>query len=73
MAVVWSFLLEGLLVGLLPEVGKWGPGGAVTALAGGSSTEGALLEPWAGGLLLAGYGIVLAALGTRLVLRRDIT
>lgn len=72
-AVVWSFLADGLLIGLLPEVGKWIPGGAATALAGGSSTEGDLLAPWAGGLLLAAYGLGLAALGARFVLRRDIT
>jgi hypothetical protein len=28
---------------------------------------------WAGGLLLAGYGLVLATIGSRLTLRRDIT
>lgn len=44
-AVVWSFVAEGILISLLPEVGKWGPGGAAMALAGGSSTEGDLLAP----------------------------
>lgn len=72
-AVVWTFVVESILVALLPEVGKWGPGGAATALAGGASTEGDLLVPWAAGLLLALYGIGLAAVGTRLVIRRDIT
>jgi hypothetical protein len=28
---------------------------------------------WAGGLLLAGYALVLAAIGSRLTLRRDVT
>jgi hypothetical protein len=32
-----------------------------------------LLPHWAGGLLFAGYGLALAAAGTRLALRRDIT
>ncbi|MGH9278711.1 MAG: ABC transporter permease [Acidimicrobiales bacterium] len=72
-AVVWTFVVEGILVGFLPEVGRWVPGGAATALAGGSSTGGDLLPPWAGGLLLAAYGIGLAALGARFVVRRDIT
>lgn len=72
-ALVWSFLLEGLLVALLPEVGKWGPGGASTALAGTSTTEGDLLAPWTAGLLLAAYGFALAMIGTRFVVRRDVT
>ena len=31
-----------------------------------------LLEPWQGGLLLLGYGLLAALLGTLLAVRRDI-
>ena len=31
-----------------------------------------LLEPWQGGLLLLGYGLVAAFLGTVLAVRRDV-
>jgi len=72
-AVVWSSVLESPLVGLLPEVGKWGPVGSASALSGGSSTEGALLAPWTAGLLLLAYGVLLASVGTRFVAQRDIT
>lgn len=30
-SLAWSFVIEGLLVGLLPEVGRWLPGGAAAA------------------------------------------
>ena len=72
-ALVWSFVIEALLVGLLPEVGRWLPGGAGQALARASTTEGELLPMWGGGLLLAAYGVLFALVGARFVLRRDIT
>jgi energy-coupling factor transporter ATP-binding protein EcfA2 len=53
-----------------PGLGRWLPEGAASALTGpGAST----LPIWAGGLLLAAYGVALALLGTRLVVRRDLT
>lgn len=72
-ALLWSFVLEGLLVGLLPEVGRWLPGGAGQGLARSSTTAGDLLPMWGGGLLLAGYGVLFALVGSRFVVRRDIT
>ncbi len=72
-ALVWSLLFESLLVGLLPEVGRWLPGGAAQALTRSSPTAGELLPMWGGGLLLAAYGLVFACVGTRFVVRRDIT
>ena len=72
-ALVWSFVIEALLVGLLPEVGRWLPGGAGQALARSSTTAGDLLPMWGGGLLLAAYGVLFAVAGSRLVMRRDVT
>lgn len=72
-ALVWSFVLEALLVGLLPEVGRWLPGGAGQGLARSSTTAGELLPMWGGGLVLAGYGVLFALVGSRFVVRRDIT
>lgn len=72
-ALVWQFLLENLLVGLLPEVGRWLPQGAARALAQETLTEGSLLPPWAGGLVLLAYGLTFAVIGSRLLVRRDVT
>jgi hypothetical protein len=69
---VWVLLVEGLLMSLLnaPSLGKWLPSAAAAAL---TNPGGAGLSRLAGALLLAGYALALAAAGTRLVVRRDIT
>jgi len=72
-SLLWLLIVEGLLVGLLPSVGRWLPSGAAAALTGAAITNGELLPMWAGGLLLAAYGLVFAALATRFTVRRDIT
>jgi ABC-2 type transport system permease protein len=72
-ALVWSFLVEGMLVSLLPEVGKWLPGGAASALGGAATTGGDLLPVWGGGLLLGCYALAVAAAGSRAVIRNDVT
>ncbi len=72
-SLLWLLIVEGLLVGLLPSVGRWLPSGAATALTRASITNGTLLPMWAGGLLLAAYGLVFAAVATRFTIRRDIT
>jgi ABC-2 type transport system permease protein len=74
-AVLWITLVDALLVGLAPVVGRWTPGGALAALTRAPVLRGATgyLPPWAGGLLLAAYGIAFAVAGTRLVVRRDVT
>jgi ABC-2 type transport system permease protein len=71
--LVWVLLVEGLLMSLLnaPSVGKWLPGAAAAAAI--TSPGGANLSRLAGTLLLAGYALALALIGTRLVVRRDIT
>ena len=72
-ALVWVLIVEALLVGLLPAVGRWLPGGAQASLAGYSTTRGDLLPGWAGGLLLAAYAVALAVVGTRVTVKRDVS
>jgi ABC-2 type transport system permease protein len=71
-ALLWFLVIEGILPAVLraPTLPRWLPGGAAAAL---TDPGGRYLSLWAGGLLLAGYGLVLAAIGSRLTLRRDIT
>jgi hypothetical protein len=72
-ALAWTFIIEGLLVGLLPEVGRWLPGGAAAAVSGQSVPGSELLAPAVGVLLLVAYVVAFSAAGTRFVIRRDIT
>jgi ABC-2 type transport system permease protein len=70
---VWVLLVEGLLMSLLnipSSLAKWLPSAAAAAL---TNPGGAQLSRLAGALLLAGYALALALVGTRLVVRRDIT
>jgi ABC-2 type transport system permease protein len=68
----WSQGIERVLVGLLHQPGleRWLPLGAASAL---TAPGHATLPTWAGGLVFAAYGLALAALGGRLVVRRDLT
>jgi ABC-2 type transport system permease protein len=72
-ALVWQFVIEGTLVALLPSVGKWLPQGAARALGQETLADGTLLPAWAGGLVLLAYGAAFAAVGARLLVRRDVT
>jgi ABC-2 type transport system permease protein len=69
---VWVLLVEGLLMSLLhaPSMARWLPSAAAAAL---TNPGGGQLSRVAGSLLLAGYALALALVGTRLVVRRDIT
>jgi ABC-2 type transport system permease protein len=70
--LVWVLVVEGLLVNLLnvPGLGKWLPSAAAAALTNPSAGH---LSQWAGGLLFAAYGLAFAVVGTRFVIRRDVT
>jgi ABC-2 type transport system permease protein len=79
-SLVYLFVVEAIVgsIGAIQDAYKWMPGGAVDALT--TMSEGAtglrgpeLLEPWQGGLLLLGYGLLAALLGTFLAVRRDVT
>jgi ABC-2 type transport system permease protein len=70
---VWVLVVEGLLMSLLnisSSWARWLPSAAAAAL---TNPGGGHLPRLAGALLLAGYALALAAAGTRLVVRRDIT
>ena len=75
-SLAWIFIVEQLLVALRPEVGRWTPGGASSAvlqLGDLATTRGDLLPVWGGALLLVAYAVVLSLLAARLTLRRDLT
>ena len=71
-ALIWSQVVEGLLVGFLPEVGRWLPGGAASALAGVETPSGGMLPMWAAAVVLAAYGLAFAAAGAATLARRDV-
>jgi ABC-2 type transport system permease protein len=68
--LLWRLVLEGLMpvVTGSPDITRWLPGGAANALLFGRDD---LLEPWAGGLLFAGYAAVIAVAGYVLFALRD--
>ena len=73
-ALLWSVLAESLTVALLPQVGRWLPGGALAGVLQSTPLRGGTYLPfWAATLLLAGYGAVFALLAARTTLRRDVT
>ncbi|WP_283136862.1 ABC transporter permease [Rhizohabitans arisaemae] len=71
----WIYVLENLLVVLLPSVGRWLPGGAAQAVFGVAPPIGGTpyLPAWGGALLLAGYALVFAVVASTTTIRRDIT
>ena len=71
--LVYLFVVEGLLqfISATQPVYKWLPGGAPDAVLP-TLLQIELLEPWQGGLVLLGYGLVTAVLGTFLAVRRDV-
>ncbi len=71
--VVWSSIIETFLTGFVPEVGRWLPTGAASALGGTWTIEGGLLPFWAAALVLTGYSAATAAAGTHLITRKDMT
>jgi ABC-type transport system involved in multi-copper enzyme maturation permease subunit len=73
-ALVYLYVIEPLVggIGAISSAYKWLPGGALRAMTtpfGGPD----VLHPWQGALLLLGYGLLAAVLGTLLTVRRDVT
>jgi ABC-2 type transport system permease protein len=72
-ALVYLFVVEAILQLVTPISGayKWLPGGALEAM---TATLGLvdLLEPWQGSLVLLGYALAAALLGTVFAVRRDV-
>jgi ABC-type transport system involved in multi-copper enzyme maturation permease subunit len=72
-ALVYLYVVEPIISSIPATAGafKWLPGGATQAMT--ASFDGPdILEPWQGALVLLGYGLVAAVLGTFLAVRRDI-
>jgi ABC-2 type transport system permease protein len=72
-SLVYLFVVESIVsgIGVLQGAYKWLPGGAAQAITSDFQAPD-LLEPWQGALLLLGYGLVFAVLGTFLAVRRDV-
>ena len=72
-SLVYLYVIEPIIsaIGVLQGAYKWLPGGAVQAITSDFQAPD-LLEPWQGVLLLLGYGLVAAVLGTLLAVRRDV-
>lgn len=74
--LAYLFLLEPIL-SVIPWVDdhiyKYLPGAAASALTQVTTEGGDLLEPWQGGVVLVGYGLVFALLAARLTIRRDVS
>jgi ABC-2 type transport system permease protein len=72
-SLVYLYVVEQVIRSIPATSGayKWMPGGALEAMT--ATFQGPdLLDPWQGALLLLGYGLIAAILGTFLAVRRDI-
>lgn len=70
--LVWTQAVEGTVVALLPEIGRWlltGAGSALTRY--GEATNLPMFDAWAGAALLLGYAAVANGLGYFAAVRRD--
>jgi ABC-2 type transport system permease protein len=68
--LAWGFVVENLLFGLVPSIGRFVPGEAANALTG--STHDHLLSPAVGGLVMLAWLAGLALIGLLWTERRDV-
>lgn len=68
--LAWVFVVENLLFGLVPSVGRYMPGQAAQALAGLNAPHA--LSPAAGGGVLVAWTAALAVVAFALMARRDV-
>jgi ABC-2 type transport system permease protein len=69
--LTWTFVVESLLFGLVPAVGRWLPAHLHDALMG--LTTNHLVSPAAGGCVLILWTATLALVGLRLISQRDVS
>jgi ABC-2 type transport system permease protein len=71
----WVFVVETLVFQYLPDVGRYAPGAAGTAMTGSTVGDSSvhLLSAPVGGALLAAYAVALVLAGALAVSRRDVT
>jgi ABC-type transport system involved in multi-copper enzyme maturation permease subunit len=72
-ALVYLYVVEPIISSIPATSGayRWMPGGALEAMTASNRTTD-LLDAWQGGLVLLGYGLLAALLGTVLAVRRDV-
>jgi ABC-type transport system involved in multi-copper enzyme maturation permease subunit len=68
--LAWGFVVENLLFGLLPGLGRYVPGQAANALQGSSADH--LLSPGLGGIVMLAWLLGLSGIGLAWTSRRDI-
>jgi len=69
--LAWDFVVNSLLFGLVPSVGRFMPTLAANALTGDKTAH--LLSPAAGAAVLVGWTALLGVIGLALTSRRDVT
>jgi ABC-2 type transport system permease protein len=69
--LAWGFVVDNLLFGLVPSVGRFTPTRAQDGLIGLTTEH--LLSPVAAGLVLLAWVVLLAVIGLPLITRRDVT
>jgi hypothetical protein len=70
-AIGWTLLVDSILTGVAPEVGKFLPSGALSGLLNSGGAD--LLDPPLGGLVLLGYAALFVVAGGLVAQRRDLT
>lgn len=73
-ALAYLFVLEPLvqIIPVVKDVYPYLPGAAASAITGAGRTTSSLLVPWAGGVVLLGWGLLFALSGWIFTIRRDI-
>ena len=69
--IIWAFVIDNLLRGLVPGVGRFTPVAASDSITAGFADY--LLAPATAGLLLIGYVVATLAAGAFVVAHRDVT
>jgi ABC-2 type transport system permease protein len=71
-----SFIIEPILIGLLPDVGRWLPASAAAAVSGdlvGAGFRSYLLSWWLGAIVLGAWGLGPIVVGYFTTFSRDVT
>jgi ABC-2 type transport system permease protein len=68
--LAWGFVIQNLLFGLAPSVGRWTPDSAQNGMMG--MTDAHLLDPAPGAVVLIGWTIAICIAGAVMAARRDV-